>query len=179
MYEECVFVGIGGNLASARWGRPLAVMQAAVQALPALGIAVRQRSRWYRSAPVPPSDQPDYINGVLSVATALEPPALLAALHALEADFGRERRVVDAARELDLDLLAYGRAVINGQAGMVLPHPRMHQRLFVLAPLAELAPGWRHPRLDLTPHQLLAALPRQQRTGQAAWPLEEDSPGAA
>lgn len=178
MYEECVFVGIGGNLAAAGLGPPLAVMQAAVRALPGHGIVVRQRSRWYRSAPVPTSDQPDYVNGVLSVATDLEPHGLLAALHGIEAAFGRVRGTVDAARVLDLDLLAFGRKVIHENAGLVLPHPRMHQRLFVLAPLTELAPEWRHPLLGRTSSQLLAALSDRQRAGQEAWPLDEDCPGS-
>lgn len=172
MDEECVFIGIGGNLAGAGLDLPLAVLQAAVRALPARGIAVRRRSRWYRSAPVPPSDQPDYVNGVLSVETTLAPDALLTALHALEADFGRMRGAADAARVLDLDLLAFGRIVTSGDAAPVLPHPRLHLRLFVLAPLAELAPEWRHPVLDRTPDELLAAMPPDLRAGQQAWALE-------
>lgn len=157
-----VFVGVGGNLPSATLGPPLVVMAAMLRALPARGIVVRRRSRWYRSAPVPASDQPTYINGVLEVETRMNPAALLEALHRVEADFGRARGAPGAARVLDLDLLAFGRRVVQGEAGLFLPHPRMHLRAFVLKPLAELAPLWRHPLLGLTTMQLVAALPPEQ-----------------
>ena len=159
-----VFIGLGGNLPSETLGPPLAVMAAALRALPARGIVVRRRSRWYRSAPVPASDQPTYINGVLEVETRMDAAALLKALHGVEADFGRARGAPNAARVLDLDLLAFGRSVVRGEAGLFVPHPRMHLRAFVLKPLAELAPAWRHPLLGLTTTQLVAALPPEQWT---------------
>lgn len=164
MNVKDVFIGVGGNLPSETLGPPLAVMVAALQALPARGIVVRRRSRWYRSAPVPASDQPTYINGVVEVETRMGPAALLEALHGVEADFGRARGAPSAARVLDLDLLAFGRFVVQGEAGLFLPHPRMHLRAFVLKPLAELAPLWRHPLLGLTATQLLAALLPEQWT---------------
>jgi 2-amino-4-hydroxy-6-hydroxymethyldihydropteridine diphosphokinase len=169
MYGNDVFIGLGGNLPSEMLGPPLAVMAAALRALPATGIVVRRRSRWYRSAPVPASDQPTYINGVLEVETQMDAAALLQALHRVEADFGRVRGAPNAARVLDLDLLAFGRSVVRGEGGLTVPHPRMHLRAFVLKPLAELAPEWRHPQLGLTTTQLLAALP----PGQWAEPLDE------
>jgi 2-amino-4-hydroxy-6-hydroxymethyldihydropteridine diphosphokinase len=171
MNENDVFIGIGGNLPSETFGPPLAVMAAALRALPAAGIFVRRRSRWYRSAPVPASDQPTYINGVLEVETRMDAAALLKALHGVEAAFGRVRGAPNAARVLDLDLLAFGRLVVRAEAGLCVPHPRMHLRAFVLKPLAELAPEWRHPRLGLTTAQLVAALP----PGQWAEPLDEPS----
>ena len=162
MNANDVFIGVGGNLPSETLGSPLAVMVAALQALPARRIVVRRRSRWYRSAPVPASDQPTYINGVVEVETRMDAAALLEALHGVEADFGRARGAPNAARVLDLDLLAFGRSVVQGEAGLFLPHPRMHLRAFVLKPLAELAPLWRHPLLGLTTTQLLAALLPEQ-----------------
>ena len=171
MNANDVFIGVGGNLPSETLGPPLAVMAAALRALPARGIVVRRRSRWYRSAPVPASDQPTYINGVLDVETRMDPPALLEALHGVEADFGRARGAPNAARVLDLDLLAFGRSVVQGEAGLFLPHPRMHLRAFVLKPLAELAPVWRHPLLGLTTTQLAAALLPEQW----AEPLDEST----
>ena len=154
-----IFIGIGANLASARHGPPLDTCRAALPAMEAAGIRIIACARWYQSRPVPPSDQPPYINGVVRVATDLAPRPLLDALHAVEAAFGRVRRERNAARVLDLDLLAYGDRVADDPEGPILPHPRMHERAFVLRPLAELAPDWRHPRLGVEISDLLRALP--------------------
>ena len=168
MNEDHVFIGIGGNLSSKMIGSPLAVMRAAVCALPSMRIVVRRRSRWYSSAAVPPSDQPPFINGVLDVETPLDAKSLLEALHRLEAAFGRVRRAPNEPRVLDLDLLAFGPMIEQADAGLCVPHPRMHLRAFVLKPLAELAPDWLHPRLGLSVREMLAALP----AGQSAEPLD-------
>jgi 2-amino-4-hydroxy-6-hydroxymethyldihydropteridine diphosphokinase len=157
-----ILIGLGGNLDSARWGPPNQTLGAALTALEAEGITVLARSGWYRSAPVPPSDQPWFVNAVASVATGIGPHDLLALLIATEGRFGRKRTVRNAARVLDLDLLDYRGERIEAP-DLVLPHPRMHERGFVLAPLAELAPEWRHPILDLTARQLLTAMAVDQR----------------
>ena len=146
---------------------------AAVAALPTIGVAVVARSPWYLSEPVPASDQPWFANGVVVVTTELPPPVLLARLLALEARFGRARGARDAARTLDLDLLDYdGRQCST--AILELPHPRLHERRFVLAPLCDIAPEWRHPRLGLTASELLVRLPSGQPirrfTGRKAGP---------
>ena len=107
-------------------------------------MSIAATSRWFRSAAEPPSGQPDFVNGVVRLVGEADPFALLAALHALEAKAGRVRTVVNAARTLDLDLLAMDSLVV-GEARLTLPHPRMAQRAFVLAPLCDVAPGWRHP----------------------------------
>jgi 2-amino-4-hydroxy-6-hydroxymethyldihydropteridine diphosphokinase len=158
-----ILIGLGANLPSPRHGPPAATLAAALDALAADGrVRVVGRSRWYETAPVPVSDQPWYVNGVARVATDLPPAELLARLHAVEADFGRVRSVRNAPRLVDLDLLAYEGRVIDGEGGLELPHPRLHERAFVLLPLAELAPGWRHPRLHRTVEELIAALPPDQ-----------------
>jgi 2-amino-4-hydroxy-6-hydroxymethyldihydropteridine diphosphokinase len=162
-----ILIGLGANLPS-DVGEPRATLEAALAKLEREGVRVVARSRWYRSAPVPRADQPDYVNAVASVETALDPTALLALLHRIEQEFGRARGAPNAARTLDLDLLAYRDRVSEGGEGApVLPHPRLHERAFVLLPLVDIAPDWRHPRLGRTARELAVALP----PGQDAAPL--------
>jgi 2-amino-4-hydroxy-6-hydroxymethyldihydropteridine diphosphokinase len=156
-----ILVAIGSNLAAPGFASPQDMAEAAVAELPRIGIAVVARSPWYLSEPVPASDQPWFVNGVAAVATNLSPTALLARLLALETRLGRERGARNAARSLDLDLLDYdGRQCST--ASLTLPHPRLHERRFVLVPLCDIAPEWRHPRLGLSTAELLARLPAGQ-----------------
>ena len=129
------FIGLGSNL-----GRPEAQLRRAIAALAELPeTRLAAASSLYRSAPVGHADQPDFVNAVAQLSTALTPPVLLAALLWIEKRFGRERSFRNAPRTLDLDLLLYD-AHILAEPGLELPHPRMHQRAFVLAPLVEIAP---------------------------------------
>ena len=153
-----VLIGIGSNLAAPPFGSAQDTASAAMVQLPAHGVTIVLQSRWYLSQPVPPSDQPWYVNGVAAVETRLAPAALLACLLALETRFGRRRGVPNAARPLDLDLLDYDGRQCDSER-LTLPHPRLHERRFVLAPLAEIAPQWRHARLGLTSAELLLRLP--------------------
>ncbi len=157
-----IVIGLGANLPSARHRDPRATCEAALRALGAAGVRVKRRSRWYRSAPVPASDQPWFVNAVAQVETELSAAALLALLHRIEGDLGRQRRVRDEARVIDLDLLVYDDRVSAAGETPVLPHPRLSQRAFVLLPLAELAPGWRHPASGESLAEMIRRLPPDQ-----------------
>jgi len=151
-----ILVGLGGNLPSPEHGPPIRSLSAALKSLAARGVVPVRRSRWYETAPVPASDQPWFVNAVVSVETALDPAALLTLLHAVESEFGRIRGAPNAARLIDLDLLDYHGRVDTGWP--VLPHPRLTERAFVLRPLLDVAPQWRHPVSGLEATALLAAL---------------------
>jgi 2-amino-4-hydroxy-6-hydroxymethyldihydropteridine diphosphokinase len=157
-----ILIGLGANLPSPQHGPPVATLEAAVAALAARGLAIRARSRWWESAPVPISDQPWYVNGVVEVETALDPEALLVLLHEVETAFGRHRSVPNAPRILDLDLLAYGGLVRPGPQPPLLPHPRMAERAFVLYPLRDIRPDWRHPATGQSLAALVARLAPEQ-----------------
>lgn len=129
------YIALGANL-----GDPIATVNEAIDALVALKSSVFVAfSSLYRTAPIGLKNQPDFINAVVAVDTHLEPRTLLDELFALEARFGRERSVRNAPRTLDLDLLIHGNTLCD-EPGLTLPHPRMHERAFVLAPLVEIAP---------------------------------------
>jgi 2-amino-4-hydroxy-6-hydroxymethyldihydropteridine diphosphokinase len=151
------WVGIGANL-----GDPVATVRAAITALAQLPqCQLLTASSLYRTAPQGPGTegQPDYINAVAALNTTLTAPELLTALLGLERDFGRQRSQRNAARSLDLDLLLHGNEVLD-IPGLHLPHPRMHERAFVLIPLCELAPETRIPGRGPA-LELLNALPDQ------------------
>ncbi len=155
-----IIIALGANLPDAEGQSPLQACLHAVQGLAALpGLRLEAVSRWYTTAPVPPMPgAPDYTNGVVRLEGEAEPAALLTALHRLEDAAGRQRPFLNAPRTLDLDLIDLNGLVRNGP-DPVLPHPRAHLRRFVLQPLAEVAPGWVHPRLGQTVEALLAGLP--------------------
>ena len=161
MGNKLILIGIGGNLASPRFSAPIDTLAAALVSLQTQGISVAARSAWYRTEPVPRSDQPWFVNAVASLSTDLAASDLLAVLQAVERQFGRVRSVQNVARVLDLDLLDH-RGQVSETAALVLPHPRLHQRRFVLVPLAEIAPCWRHPLSGLTAEQLLSRLDENQ-----------------
>jgi 2-amino-4-hydroxy-6-hydroxymethyldihydropteridine diphosphokinase len=157
--ENLIVVAIGANLPGATGGTAFDTCAWAVGRLGGLpGLRLVAVSRWYRTAPVPASDQPDYCNGVAVLAGETDPAALLAALHAIEAQAGRLRHAVNAARTLDLDIIDMD-GMCRADPPPVLPHPRAHLRRFVLLPLRDLAPGWVHPRLGIGIDDLIAAAP--------------------
>lgn len=128
------YVALGSNL-----GNPVQTIEEAIDTMAALrGSLLKGMSSLYRTAPVGLKHQPDFINAVVALDTRLSPRDLLDELFAIEARFGRERSVRNAPRTLDLDLLMHG-ATVQDDPNLILPHPRMHERAFVLAPLAEIA----------------------------------------
>ncbi len=140
-------------------------MEAAFGELARRGVAVSRVSPWFRTAPVPASDQPWYQNAVIEVITDLSADGLLATLHEVEHAFGRVRTGLNAPRVIDLDLLDYRGEIASGGPGRAtLPHPRLAGRAFVLRPLADLAPDWRHPVTGEAIQSLLKALPTDQVT---------------
>jgi 2-amino-4-hydroxy-6-hydroxymethyldihydropteridine diphosphokinase len=158
-----IYIALGANLDHPEYGPPRRALEAALEELGRRGVAVRRVSPWYRTAPVPASDQPWYVNAVAEVATDLPADRLLALLHEVEAAFGRVRSVPNAARLIDLDLLDFcGEIAAGGPGKATLPHPRLEGRAFVIRPLADLDPAWRHPRTGASIQALLAALPADQ-----------------
>jgi 2-amino-4-hydroxy-6-hydroxymethyldihydropteridine diphosphokinase len=164
-----ILISIGANLVGPHGNSPLdTVRWAAIQLDRLLNLHLRSLSRWYKTEPLPPSDQPFYVNGVAHLAAptgALEPePAeLLVRLQRIETCAGRVRGEHNAARTLDLDIIAVGDwgQTIRAAPDPILPHPRAHTRAFVLMPLLEVAPNWVHPVSRLSVRELLAGLPPQ------------------
>jgi len=162
-----ILIALGANLKGADGASPLDTVRAAAAGLDALaGLRLRALSRWFLTEPVPPSGQPPYVNGVALLGPGHEEPdpaPLLARLHAMEARAGRVRGERNAARTLDLDIIAMGQAgqMVRAAPDPVLPHPRAHLRAFVLLPLLDVAPGWVHPGLRRSARELLRALPWQ------------------
>jgi len=149
-----VVVALGSNLAG-EFASSETLLEAALARFPQAELPVLARSGWWSSAAWPDPKGPEYRNGVALVEANGGPQAVLEALLSIETQFARERRARNAARTLDPDLIAYGRQVIDAP-GLTLPHPRAHERRFVMGPLAEIAPGWRHPVLGLTAAELAA-----------------------
>jgi 2-amino-4-hydroxy-6-hydroxymethyldihydropteridine diphosphokinase len=164
-----LIIGIGANLPGPDGATPLDTARSAAAKLDALpGLRLLALSRWYRTAPVPPSGQPPFVNavallGVAARAAQPDPALLLDWLQAIETAAGRVRGEPNAARTLDLDIIAMGHegAMVRTAPDPVLPHPRAHLRAFVLVPLLDVAPGWVHPGLRLSARVLLCDLPQQ------------------
>ena len=151
MTESIAYVGLGSNLE-----QPAEQLAAAFAEIGGLGgVRLLARSSLYRTAPIGYADQPDFVNAVAAIATTLAPLDLLAGLRGIEATHRRVRQQQNGPRTLDLDILLYGDRVI-AEPALVVPHPRMHQRAFVLHPLLEIAPDCRIPGLGQASEWLAA-----------------------
>jgi 2-amino-4-hydroxy-6-hydroxymethyldihydropteridine diphosphokinase len=166
-----ILIALGANLPSFLGG-PIETLEAALIELdthPA--VSVIRRSHWYASSPVGRTDQPDFVNGVAIIEADLQPGDLLDLLLALEVRFGRERDERWGPRLLDLDIVDFDglcETILQGENHLHLPHPRAHERAFVLAPIEEIAPEWLHPILGRYAADLLSEIDSSQKTTKIA-----------
>lgn len=177
-----LLVALGSNIHS-DIGSPAQTLKLALTELENAGAVIRAQSRFFATPAVPVGNGPDFVNGVVSLQTSWAPREAIAHLHEIEARLGRRRDKRWGARIIDLDLLAIDDLILPDVATvrcwmdlspqeqqqkapgqLILPHPRMHQRGFVLVPLAEIAPDWQHPITRQTVTQMCAALPDADRT---------------
>lgn len=187
-----MLIALGGNLPGPL-GPPETTLHAALTALEDMDFRLTATSGFLRSPAFPRGGDPDFVNAVAQVETSLSPQDALSRLHEIEADLGRDRHGRWAPRRIDLDLLACGSTVLPDIAtfrhwhdlpldrqktrvpsGLVLPHPRIQDRAFVLVPVAQIAPDWVHPVLGTTAAQMLAALPAADIA--ALRPVDADDP---
>ena len=181
MANQSFLMALGGNLPS-EMGPPEATLREALAQLPLMGVTVLSASRLYSTPCFPAGAGPDYVNAAAHVSFAGRPEEFLRVLHRLEAKLGRARQQRWGQRTLDLDVLAAGDLVLPDRATfeawqgltldqqmreapdqLILPHPRLHERAFVLVPLNDVAPDWRHPVSGLSVAEMLAALPQEAR----------------
>lgn len=153
--ENIVVVALGANVPQAQCSI-LESLNSAIKRLQNYELLIAAQSSWWESVAWPNPLDPAYINGVVLVETQYSPLQLLGILQQVEREFGRQRGIPNGPRTLDLDLIAFGREILESSK-LVLPHPRAAERLFVMGPLAEVAPHWRHPVTDRTAAELASA----------------------
>jgi 2-amino-4-hydroxy-6-hydroxymethyldihydropteridine diphosphokinase len=166
---KTVYLSLGSNL-----GDRVQNLQTAVDSLQSIDLQIRRISSIYETAALEYLEQPDFLNCVVEAETSLMPMRLLSRVATIEREMGRKRNIAKGPRNIDIDILLHGRAVVQTER-LQIPHPRMDSRRFVLAPLAELVPDLRHPRHRHTMVELLAAAPDQRLV---RLPLRLDIPRA-
>ena len=191
--RQIALISLGSNQLSF-WGSPLQTVQAAIDRIGAIAGGEIEVSRFFKTPAFPKGNGPDFVNAAVAMTTDLGPHALLDALHAIEAEAGRERVKRWGQRTLDLDLLTLGHAVLPDERTyltwrdlpfsqqtevapdqLILPHPRLQDRGFVLVPLCDIAPDWRHPVFGRTAQSLLDALPDADKADVVPIDLEKDA----
>lgn len=176
--HDCSFlVALGANLPS-RFGGPRQTLEWVVEQMACHRLSVDRQSRWYLTPAFPAGSGPDFVNGAIALRSDRSPEDVLDILHAVEAECGRVREERWSPRACDIDLVAHGDAILPTMAtwrrwadlplarqqreqpdGLILPHPRLHERAFVLLPLSDIAADWRHPILNRTVAEMLADMP--------------------
>jgi 2-amino-4-hydroxy-6-hydroxymethyldihydropteridine diphosphokinase len=165
-----VFLGLGANLPG-NWGAPSATLGRACEELQSHGLRIERRSAVYATVPLGPGRQAPYLNAVVLAQADCAPAELLRIVKHIERQAGRRFGPVWGARCLDIDVLDYGSRKLGWPPGrrargqLILPHPEIAQRAFVLVPLLEIEPHWRHPALGVAGRTLLARLGRRGRLG--------------
>ena len=161
MQNQKIIIGIGGNIRSEDGDHPIKVAMKAIRFLKDYSINITNQSSWYETEPIPKSDQPNFFNCIVFAKTILNELDVLNALHEIEYRLGRRRTLVNEARVIDLDLIDYSNKILRNKE-IVIPHPRAHQRRFVMEPLAELDKNWIHPVLKINIKKILAKLNNQK-----------------
>ena len=161
MHNQKIIIGIGGNIKSEDGDHPIKVAMKAIRYLEDYSINITNQSSWYETEPIPKSDQPNFFNCIVFAKTVLNELDVLNSLHEIEYRLGRRRTLVNGARVIDLDLIDYSNKILKNKE-IVIPHPRAHQRRFVMEPLAELDKNWIHPVLKINIKKILAKLNNQK-----------------
>ena len=156
-----IIIGIGANLKSVLYNSIIEACEKSLQLIKESNIDVICQSSWYETEPIPASSQSNFINGVICVKTQLSNLDLLKVLLSIETKMGRRRSEKNAERIIDLDLIAYHDDIIESEL-LTLPHPRMVERAFVLLPISELIPEWRHPLTNLSINTMLERVKGQR-----------------
>ncbi len=160
MQNQKIIIGIGGNIKSEDGTHSINIASKAISYFKDYSINVTDQSSWYETEPIPKSVQPNFFNCIIFANTILSEIDVLRSLHEIEYKLGRRRRVVNEARVIDLDLIDYSNKVLTSN-DVIIPHPRAHQRRFVMEPLAELNQNWVHPILKMNVLEILKNLNNQ------------------